>query len=52
MQYIVYICDECGEEFACDSGLDFKESWEKAHDEGWVCFYLEGAWHHKCDECK
>ena len=53
MQKMVYICDQCNQEFECEPGLDFKAAWESAKEEGWVCFKSnEGVWNHKCPECR
>lgn len=52
MQRITYICDECGEEFDCDEGLQLKEAWEQAKAEGWFCYCDGGTWIHKCEGCR
>lgn len=51
MQQITYICDECGEMYEADAGIDIKEAWELAKEIGWVCFKEDDEWRHKCDEC-
>lgn len=52
MQQIVYICDECGDRFEAEEGLGFKEAWEQAKDEDWICYCKDGEWIHKCGECR
>ena len=54
MQKIIYICDDCEEEFAAEAGLGFKEAWDQAKAEGWICYKDRDTdeWKHKCEECK
>lgn len=52
MQRIVYICDECGEEFEATAGLELKAAWEEAKDVGWRCWKDGDEWKHKCEECQ
>ena len=51
-QLIVFICDNCDEEYKLAGG-DFKETWEAAKADGWRCFKnKDDQWEHRCPDCR